>query len=68
MLSYGMASCGVLYFLQKGLFYILLFIFFFIILQIYAQTSEINKVYFIISQRVQSIFAVYRKYTHKQSR
>ena len=33
--------------------------------QIYIQTSEINKVYFFISQRVQCIFAVYRKYNER---
>ncbi len=31
--------------------------------QIYKQTSEINKVYFVILQRVQYIFVVYHKYT-----
>ena len=33
--------------------------------QIYEQTSEIGKVHFDISLRVQSIFAVYRKDSNK---
>ena len=37
-------------------------------MQIYIQTSEIYKVYFGISQRVQYIFEIYLKYENKRAR
>ena len=36
--------------------------------QIYKHTSEINKVYFVILQRVQYIFEILLKYTNKRAR
>ena len=37
-------------------------------MQIYIQASEIYKVYFDISQRVQYIFEIYLKYENKRAR